>query len=322
MTPEEFRAFRATASSTGSPTTARASRRWPVMARTEPGDDQGAAAGDAARHARDLRRHPRRPRAHHRARALALAAPAVLRLLPVQRLARRACSATTSAPASASSGSSWQSSPALTELEEVVTDWMRADGRPVRRLERRHPGHGLDQHAGRAALRARAHHRLTAWPAAGCRPKPQPLVVYASAQSHSSVDKAALLAGFGRDERPRRRRTTTHYAMRPDALAAAIDADLRAGRSALRRRRDDRHARPPPPSIRSTRSRAVAERHGIWLHVDAAMAGSAMILPECRWMWEGDRARRLAGRSTRTSGSARRSTARSTTSATPSTSCA
>ena len=40
---------------------------------------------------------------------------------------------------------------------------------------------------------------------------------------------------------------------------------------------------------------AVAKRHGIWLHVDAAMAGSAMILPECRWMWEGDRGRRLAG---------------------------
>ena len=32
---------------------------------------------------------------------------------------------------------------------------------------------------------------------------------------------------------------------------------------------------------------AVARRHGLWLHVDAAMAGSAMILPECRWMWEG-----------------------------------
>src|SRR5271154_1245289 len=32
---------------------------------------------------------------------------------------------------------------------------------------------------------------------------------------------------------------------------------------------------------------AVAKRHGVWLHVDAAMAGSAMILPECRWMWDG-----------------------------------
>ena len=31
----------------------------------------------------------------------------------------------------------------------------------------------------------------------------------------------------------------------------------------------------------------VAKAHGLWLHVDAAMAGSAMILPECRWMWEG-----------------------------------
>ena len=51
-------------------------------------------------------------------------------------------------------GLAWQSSPALTEVEEVVDRLDAADARPVRRMERRDPGHGVDQHAGRAAVRA------------------------------------------------------------------------------------------------------------------------------------------------------------------------
>ena len=74
--------------------------------------------------------------------------------------------------------------------------------------------------------------------------------------------------------------------MRPDALKAAIQADIAAGRK--------------PCAIVATSGTtattaldpieaiaAVARRHGLWLHVDAAMAGSVMILPECRWMWRG-----------------------------------
>src|SRR4029079_13074053 len=105
------------------------------------------------------------------------------------------------------------------------------------------------------------------------------------AHSHSSVDKAALLAGFGRENI----RVVAHdarYAMRADALADAIAADVRAG------------ARPCAivATSGSTASTAldpigaiasIAAQHGLWLHVDAAMAGSAMILPECRWMWDG-----------------------------------
>ncbi len=106
-----------------------------------------------------------------------------------------------------------------------------------------------------------------------------------SAQSHSSVDKAALLAGFGRDNL-RLVPCDDAHAMRPDALAALVAADLAAGVA--------------PCAIVATTGTtattaidpvrglaAVARRHGIWLHVDAAMAGSAMILPECRWMWDG-----------------------------------
>ena len=141
-------------------------------------------------------------------------------------------------------GLSWQSSPALTELEEVVTDWMRQMLGLAGRLERRHPGHRVDQHAGRADLRARADDRTTRWRAAACRREPQPLIVYASAHSHSSVDKAALLAGFGRDNI----RHIPHddaYAMRPDALEEAI-----AARSP--RRRAARAPSSPPSGTTTT----------------------------------------------------------------------
>ena len=120
----------------------------------------------------------------------------------------------------------------------------------------------------------------------GLQAEARPLTVYVSAQSHSSVEKAALLAGFGRDERPRRRRTT------PPSRCGRTPWRKRSARTS--RRGDGRVPSSPRPARRpprrSTRSAAIADvaaRHGLWLHVDAAMAGSAMILPECRWMWDG-----------------------------------
>ena len=181
-------------------------------------------------------------------------------------------------------GLAWQSSPALTELEEVVTDWMRgmlglSDG-----------WSGVIQDtASTSTLIALicARERTTGYGSnrGGLQSESQPLVVYTSAHSHSSVDKAALLAGFGRANI----RIVPHdadYAMRPDALADAIATDLRAG------------VRPCAivATAGSTTSTALdpidaiatlAMQHKLWLHVDAAMAGSAMVLPECRWMWHG-----------------------------------
>ena len=113
----------------------------------------------------------------------------------------------------------------------------------------------------------------------------QPLVVYASSQSHSSVDKAALLAGFGRNN-IRVIPVDDNYAMRPDALREAIESDRARGLL-------------PCAVVATTGSTAttsldpladiakVTQPHGLWMHVDAAMAGSAMILPECRSMWHG-----------------------------------
>jgi aromatic-L-amino-acid decarboxylase len=132
-----------------------------------------------------------------------------------------------------------------------------------------------------------ARERMTSYSAtrAGLQGEELPLTVYCSAQSHSSVEKAALLAGFGRiNLRPIA--TDANHALRPDQLAEAISADLAAGRR-------------PCAVVATTGTTAttgldpiepIAElcrAHGLWLHVDAAMAGSAMILPECRWMWQG-----------------------------------
>ncbi len=111
------------------------------------------------------------------------------------------------------------------------------------------------------------------------------MIVYGSTQSHSSVEKAALLAGFGRANV----RTIAHdeaYALRPEELDTAIQRDIRAGRKpcaiVATTGTTTSTAIDPIESIA-----AIAHAQGLWLHVDAAMAGAAMILPECRWMWQG-----------------------------------
>lgn len=181
-------------------------------------------------------------------------------------------------------GLSWQSSPALTEVEEVAVDWLRQ----MVGLSPEWSGVIQDTASTStfvALLCARERCTGYSMVRGGLQAETQPLVVYVSAHSHSSVDKAALLAGFGREHI----RLVPHdeaYAMQPEALAAAIEADLAAGR------------RPCAvvATAGTTATTAVdpieaigelARRHGLWLHVDSAMAGSAMILPECRWMWRG-----------------------------------
>src|SRR5919202_2692579 len=95
-------------------------------------------------------------------------------------------------------GLSWQSSPALTELEEVVTDWMR------RMVGLSDAWSGVIQDTAStctlvALLCARERASDYSMQGAGLRELEQPLVVYASVHAHSSVEKAVLLAGFGRD---------------------------------------------------------------------------------------------------------------------------
>jgi aromatic-L-amino-acid decarboxylase len=181
-------------------------------------------------------------------------------------------------------GLSWQSSPALSELEEVVTDWMRQ----MVGLSAAWSG-VIQDTASTSTLIALlcARERTTSFSLArdGLQGESQPLIVYTSAYSHSSVEKAALLAGFGRanvriipsDER---------YALRPDALEAAIQADIERGLTpcaiAATVGTTATTALDPVEAIAQ-----IAAHYHLWFHVDAAMAGSAMILPECRWMWQG-----------------------------------
>jgi aromatic-L-amino-acid decarboxylase len=181
-------------------------------------------------------------------------------------------------------GLAWQSSPALTEVEEVVTGWLRQ----MTGLSDAWEG-VIQDTASTATLVALlcARERTTQYGLArgGLQAEPQPLVVYTSAHAHSSVDKAALLAGFGR-ENIRHVACDARFGLDPDALAAAIVADRDAGRvpCAVVATTGTTTTTALDPVAAIAR---VVEGRAIWLHVDAAMAGSAMVLPECRWMWEG-----------------------------------
>ncbi len=181
-------------------------------------------------------------------------------------------------------GLSWQSSPALTEVEEVVTDWMR------QMLGLSPAWSGVIQDTAStctlvALISARERTTNYSLSRGGLQAEPRPLVVYCTAHAHSSVDKAALLAGFGRDN-IHIIDHDHHFAMRPDALREAIERDSTAGLT-------------PCAVVCSTGTTTttaydplweiatIAKSFGVWVHVDSAMAGSAMILPERRFMWDG-----------------------------------
>lgn len=176
-------------------------------------------------------------------------------------------------------GLAWQSAPALTELEDRCCDWLR-------QLFGLSPAwQGVIQDTAStttliALLCARERTTSHGQDRGGLQDGSAPLVVYTSSEAHSSVPKAALLAGFGRDF-VRKIATDANRALDPRALAAAIAADRAAG---LR-----------PCAIVATAGTTsttafdplaacaeLAAAHGLWLHVDAAMAGAALLLPECR----------------------------------------
>ena len=181
-------------------------------------------------------------------------------------------------------GLSWQSSPALTEVEEVTTDWLR------QMVGLSEAWSGVIQDTAStstlvALICARERASSYSLVKGGIQSLDSPLVVYVSAHAHSSVDKAALLAGFGRDY-VRLVPTDGAFAMCPDALNAAIQKDIQAGLKpcavVATTGTTTTTAMDPVAAIIE-----VARAHGLWLHVDAAMAGSAMILPECRALWAG-----------------------------------
>jgi aromatic-L-amino-acid decarboxylase len=181
-------------------------------------------------------------------------------------------------------GMNWITSPACTEVEDVVVDWLRQ----MLGLSAAFTGviHDTASTATFCALLC-ARERTTGFSQnrGGLQAEDAPLVVYASDQAHSSIPKAALLAGFGA-EHLRLVESDEAHALRIDALEAAVADDLAAGRR--------------PCALVATigttattaldplrRMAELAERRSLWLHVDAALAGTAMVCPELRRMWDG-----------------------------------
>ena len=182
-------------------------------------------------------------------------------------------------------GISWESCPSLTEVEEVTVDWMRQlVGLSDQWLGTIHDTASTACLTALLAARERA--GKFALQDGGLQALPSALVVYTTEEAHSSIEKSTLLAGFGRDNLRIVEMDKSTRAMSPDSLATEIEHDLLSGRV-------------PAAVIASCGSTgvtafdpiadivAVAAPHGIWVHVDAAMAGAAMMLPECRHLWDG-----------------------------------
>ncbi len=186
-------------------------------------------------------------------------------------------------------GISWESCPSLTEVEEVVCDWMR-------RLVGLSPRwHGTIQDTASTAcvvalLAARERASDFSEMTGGIQSLTEPLVVYTTAEAHSSVTKAAAIAGFGLGNLRAVDVDPDTQAMVPESLEAMIADDLANG------------GRPTAVVASSGTTgvtafdplreiAAVIDRVDtptpIWLHVDAAMAGSAMICEEFRPLWAG-----------------------------------
>jgi aromatic-L-amino-acid/L-tryptophan decarboxylase len=184
-------------------------------------------------------------------------------------------------------GMLWSTSPACTELETHVLDWLVAMlGLPEKFLSSNSGGGVIQDTASSAALCAllAGRERATNYTSnkKGCDGR---IVAYVSTQTHSSLEKAAMIAGIG-VENLRPIEVDEKFALRPEALVRQIEADKRAGLM---------------PSfvcatVGTTSSNAmdpvgeigrIARQHNLWLHVDAAMLGTAALCPEFRHLQNG-----------------------------------
>ncbi|OQX06149.1 MAG: aspartate aminotransferase family protein [Desulfobacteraceae bacterium IS3] len=184
-------------------------------------------------------------------------------------------------------GMLWATSPACTELETHVLDWV-ADmlGLPAKFKSDGAGGGVIQDSASSAALCAilAARERATGYESnrRGCDGR---LIAYCSAQTHSSVEKAVKVAGLGR-ENLRLIETDESLAMRADALAQQIRKDKEAGLIpcfvCATIGTTSSNAIDPIPDIGR-----ICNKEGLWLHVDSAMSGTAAICPEYRHINQG-----------------------------------
>jgi aromatic-L-amino-acid/L-tryptophan decarboxylase len=184
-------------------------------------------------------------------------------------------------------GMLWATSPACTEIETHVLNWL-VDmlGLPDHFKSSGAGGGVIQDTASSAALCAllAAREMATAFQSnrLGCDGR---LVAYTSTQAHSSIEKAVKVAGLG-SQNLRLIEVDDQFAMRPDLLEQAIDQDRRAGLvpcfvSATVGTTSSNAVDPLP------RIGAVCRAHRLWLHVDGAMGGTAALCPEFRHLQQG-----------------------------------
>ncbi|MEE8391749.1 MAG: pyridoxal-dependent decarboxylase [Anaerolineae bacterium] len=184
-------------------------------------------------------------------------------------------------------GMLWATSPACTELETHVLDWLvDMMGLPVKFKSTGAGGGVIQDSASSASLCAllAARERATGYSSneRGCDGR---LVAYASSQTHSSIEKAVKIAGLGR-ENLRIIEVDDKFAMRPDALARQIELDRQAGLTpcfvCATVGTTSSNALDPLPEIGR-----ICHEQGVWFHVDAAMCGTAALCPEFRYIHAG-----------------------------------
>ncbi len=184
-------------------------------------------------------------------------------------------------------GMLWATSPACTELESHVLDWLvELLGLPDRFLSTGPGGGVIQDSASSAALcallagRERATGGTT--DTSGVRDR---LTVYTSTEAHSSVEKAVRIVGIGSDNL-RHVPVDETLQMRPEELERSVEADRAAGAIPVAVvatvGTTSTMAVDPLPAIGD-----ICRRHGLWLHVDAAMAGTAAVCPEFRSIHDG-----------------------------------
>ena len=177
-------------------------------------------------------------------------------------------------------GLHWKTSPAVAELEQVTLGWLRQWlGLPEEWF-----GIVYDT-ASTSSLHALACAREMVDPDArvnGARPN---LTLYTSEQSHSSIEKGAIAIGMGQSN-VRKVPVDAEFRMRPEALAALVEQDVAAGKRpccvvATVGTTSTTSVDPVPQIVE------IAEKYGMWVHVDAAYAGAAAIVPEYRHVLDG-----------------------------------
>ncbi len=186
-------------------------------------------------------------------------------------------------------GMLWATSPVCTELEIHVLDWV-AQMLDLPDCFRSGGGTGggvIQDSASSAVLCAliAARERATAGRTNATGSSSSRLVAYASSQTHSSIEKAVRIAGIG-SENLHVVEVDDRCAMRPSALADRIRADRDAGLlpffACATAGTTSSNAIDPIAEIG-----AICRREGVWMHVDAAMAGTAAVCPEFRFIHDG-----------------------------------